>query len=358
MRVCFYHAEPEWSGRARAFADASVALRARGYEVTFVCERGSSVERRLAAAGHDPIGIRAHGSWPAVGWRLGRVLRRNFVEAVFVHSEREQLQAAAALRFADRGAIVRRMPPFGSLTLGRDARFAARIAATGFLFVFDADLRAARPPARALEPFVAPPGIEPSRVPAPARAGGERRMVCMFSEESRSAVSEALRAVALLADRHPDLRLTLLGPGDRREALKLQCAALGIVGRVEMPRADATDQSDRATIAGAELGWVLSSGDDAMFAILDCFAAGVPVVSTRNPLAGRLIRDGETGVLTATLDAAEAAAEFAAVLSDDARRTRLARGAREAAAAWPVQAMADGFVNAITTARDRTKWRS
>src|ERR1019366_10357242 len=134
MRVCFYHAEPEWSGRARAFADAAAALRERGYEVTVVCERGSARERRLTAAGHDPIGLRTTGSWVGAGWRLGRVLRRKFVEAGFVHSEREQLQAAAAVRFADRGAIVRRMPPFGSLTLGGDARFAARLAATGFPF--------------------------------------------------------------------------------------------------------------------------------------------------------------------------------------------------------------------------------
>jgi hypothetical protein len=358
MRVCFYHAEAEWSGRARAFADAGAALRERGYEVTFACERGSAVERRLSAAGHDPVGIRTGGSWLGAGWRLGRVLRRRFVEAVFVHSEREQLQAAAAVRFADRGAIVRRMPPFGSLTLGGDARFAARIAATGFLFAFDADLRAARPPARALEPFVAPPGIA-SSPPAPAARGeGGRRIACFFSEQSRGAVSVALRALALLAARHPDLRLTLLGPRDRREALKLQAAALGIVARVDMPRDDATDASDRATIAGAAFGWVLASGDDAMFAMLDCFAAGVPVVAERNPLSGRLVRDGETGVLTTALGAADMAAVFAALLADDSRRDRLARGAGAEAAAWPLDAMAEGFVRAITTARDRTQWRA
>ena len=214
MRVCFYHAEPEWSGRARAFADAASALRARGYEVTFVCERGSAVQRRLVVAGHDAIGIRARGSWPGVALRLGAILRRNFVEAVFVHSEREQLQAAAAVRFADRGAIVRRMPPFGSLTLGGGARFAARIAATGFLFAFDADLRAARPPARALEPFVAPPAVVPSSAtPAAARTDGARHIVCFFGIDSRGAASVALRAAALLAERHHDIRFTLLGPG-------------------------------------------------------------------------------------------------------------------------------------------------
>ncbi len=358
MRVCFYHAEAEWSGRARAFADAAVALRARGFEITFVCTRGSAVSRRLAAEGHNPIAIRTSGTWPGVGWRLARALRRNFVEAVFVHSEREQLQAAAAVRFADRGAIVRRMPPFGSLTLGSDARFAARIAATGFLFAFDADLRAARPPARALEPFVAPPGIAPEAVSGGARSSGARRIVCAFSEETRGAASIALRTLALLAERHPDLQLSLVGPVDRREALKLQAASLGIVGRVEMPRVDATAESDRATIAGAAFAWVLSGGDDAMFTMLDCFAAGVPVVVERSPLSGRMIRDGETGVLTGPTEAAASAAVFAELLADDAQRERLAAGARAAATAWPIAAMTDGFAHAITAARDRTTWRA
>jgi hypothetical protein len=356
MRVCFYHAEAEWSGRARAFADAAAALRGRGLEVTFVCARGSAVARRLAAEGHDPIAIRTSGSWPGAGWRLARALRRNFVEAVFVHSEREQLQAAAAVRFADRGAIVRRMPPFGSLTLGGDARFAARIAATGFLFAFDADLRAARPPARALEPFVAPPGIAAAATAA-ARSPGERRIVCAFSEETRGAASIALRTMALLAERHADLRLSLIGPVDRREALKLQAASLGIVARVDMPAADATADSERAKIAGATFAWVLSGGDDAMFAMLDCFAAGVPVVAERNPLSGRLVRDGETGVLTGPTEATASAAVFAELLTDHAQRDHLAAGARAAAAAWPLDAMTDGFMHAIIAARDRTAWR-
>lgn len=357
MRVCFYHAEREWSGRARAFADAANAMRARSYEVTFVCEQGTAVERRLEAEGHNPIGIRTGGHWLGAGWRIGRALRRNFVEAVFVHSEREQLQAAAAVRFAARGAIVRRMPPFGSLALGGDARFAARISATGFLFAFDADLRAARPPARALEPYVAPPGIAASAA-APAAHESGRRIACFFSEQTRGSASVALRTLALLAARHPDIRLMLLGPGDRNETFKLQCAALGIVDRVDLPRGDATEESDRAAIASADFGWVLAAGDDAMFAMLDCFAAGVPVVTERNPLSGRLVRDDETGVLTSTLDAAAMAAEYAALLADDSRRARLAQGAREAAAAWPIDAMAEGFVRATTTARDRTQWRS
>jgi glycosyltransferase involved in cell wall biosynthesis len=101
----------------------------------------------------------------------------------------------------------------------------------------------------------------------------------------------------------------------------------------------------------------VASGDDAMFAILDCYAAGVPVVAERNPLAGRLVRDGETGVLTMAIDPENMAAVFAALLADGAGRDRMAKGAYTAGAAWPLAAMADGFVRAIETARDRTRWR-
>ena len=171
-------------------------------------------------------------------------------------------------------------------------------------------------------------------------------------------MSGALRAVALLAGRHPDIRLTLLGPGDRGDAFKLQAAALGIVSLVDMPRDDATAETDRATVAAAELGWVLSLADDAMFAMLDCFAAGVPVLAERNPLTGRLVRDGESGVLIPALDAPDTAAEIAALLADGARRGRLAGGARAAAASWPPAAMAGGFERATAAARDRTRWRA
>src|SRR5579872_5079387 len=182
MRVCFYHAEAEWSGRARAFADAAAAMRDRGYEVTIICADGSTVHRRMLDEGEDVVGVRTTGGWLRVAWRIRRVLRRNFVEAVFVHSEREQLQAAAAVWLADRGAVVRRMPPFGKLALGGAARFASRIAATGFLFAFDADLRAARPPARALEPFVAPPGIAPAPAASARAAKGVRTIACIYND--------------------------------------------------------------------------------------------------------------------------------------------------------------------------------
>ena len=159
MRVCFYHLDRAWSARARIFSDAAVALRARGFEVTMVCARASDVARRLGALGHETIVLRTDGGWLRAAWRLRPVLKRHFVEVIFVHSEFEQLAAAAAARMLDRGAVVRRVPALARITMGGDARLAMRLAATGFLFASPEDLRNSAAPARALEPAVAPPGI-------------------------------------------------------------------------------------------------------------------------------------------------------------------------------------------------------
>jgi glycosyltransferase involved in cell wall biosynthesis len=358
VRVCFFHAAPEWTGGARAFVDAAGALRDRGFEVTLVCGRDGAAERRFQEAGHDVIGLRVDGGWARVAWRLRAVLRRHFVEVVFVHTEREQLVAAAAVRLADRGALVRRVPPLARLTMGGDAALAMRLAATGFLFALEADLRASRPPARALEPVVAPPGVAPAGQRSPgAPEPGVRSIVCVFDEARRARVATALRAVALLSGRHPDLRLVLAGPGTGDDALRIQATALGIGGITQVVDEAAGRAAVQGRIASADLGWVLAAGDAAAFGALDFLAAGVPVLADRDPISACFIADDVNGLLAAGLDAAALAALLASLLADHERHARLAHAARAAAARWPLDVMTDGFERAAAAARDRTRWR-
>jgi hypothetical protein len=356
MRVCFHHAGMEWSGSARAFAEAARALGSRGYEVTMACREGTDVERRWSAAGLDVIPLTATRSLWRAAWELRGVLRSRFVEAVFVHTELEQLVAAAAVRLAGRGAVVRRVPPHGQLTHRRDATLAGGLAATGFLFAFAEDLRAARLPSRALEPVVAPPAVEaPPPTPAPEGAVDERTIACLFGAPPHAPVIGILRTMALLAERHPVLRLALVGPRADNDALRIQAAALGIGGVVSRT----ADPSECAAILErSTIACVFADGDDASYGMLDCLAAGVPVIAGRDPLTSRYVTDGENGLLVPTLDAPAMAASIAALLADVVRLARLARGARESAGRWPVSAMADGFERAAATARDRTRWRA
>jgi glycosyltransferase involved in cell wall biosynthesis len=358
VRACFFHAAREWTGGARAFADAASALHDRGHEVTLVCARGSRVERRFEEAGHEVIALGVHGGWIRVAWRLRAVLTRHFVEVMFVHTEREQLVAAAAVRLAGRGALVRRVPPLARLTLGGDATLAMRLAATGFLFALESDLRASKPPARALGAVVAPPGVAAVERRSPsAGAPGVRSIVCVFDETRRARVAIALRAMALLAERHGDLRLVLVGPAGADDALRFQAASLGIGGLAEIVD-DATNRAAiQERIVSADVGWVIAAGDAAAFGALDFLAAGVPVLADRDPGSARFVEDGVNGLLGAGLDAPAAAALLASLLADRERHARLSRAAITAAARWPLAAMADGFERAAAVARDRTRWR-
>ncbi len=353
MRVCFYHLEPAWSARARIFADAAGALKSRGFEVTMVCARDSEVARRFGASGHETIVLRTNGGWLRAGWRLRAVLKRHFVEVVFVHSEFEQLAASAAVRLADRGAVVRRIPALGRLTLGGDGRMAMRLAATGFLFAFPDDARGAPAPTRALEPVIAPPGVVTAALRVP-RETGVRTIACIFDAAQRERVAIALRTIAMLAERHPELRCSLIGPAGDDDSLRIQAAALGI-GEIIRWTGNPSDRDD--VLASADLAWLIAESDDLACGLLDCFACGVGIIAERTPLSTRFVTDGIEGVLTAGLDASGYAALIASLLADNARRGAFAAAAREAAARWPIGAMGDGFERSTTSARDRTRWR-
>jgi glycosyltransferase involved in cell wall biosynthesis len=363
VRVCFYHLDREWSARARIFADAAAALRGRGFEVTIVCARESEVARRFGVLGLETIVLRTDGGWLRAAWRLRSVLKRHFVEVIFAHSEFEQLAAAAAARLSDRGAVVRRVPALGRITMGRDARLAMRLAATAFLFSSPEDLRGAAASARALaralaqalEPAVAPLGVagaEP-RGASDARDGTLRTIAVIFDAAQRDRVSTVLRSVAMLAERHPELRCALIGPPGNDDALRIQAAALGIAEVVRWV-ADPGDRQD--AIATADIAWLVAESDDLALGLLDCFARGVGVIADRTPLSTRFVTDGVEGILTSGLDAAGFASLFAALIADDQRRAALGSAASAAVTRWPVGATVDGFEQAATAARDRTRW--
>jgi hypothetical protein len=353
VRVCFYHLDREWSARARIFSDAAIALRARGFEITIVCARDSDVARRFGALGHETIVLRTSGGWIRAAWRLRPVLKRHFVDVIFVHSEFEQLAAAAAARLADRSAVVRRVPALTRLTMGGDARLGMRLAATGFLFASAEDRRGAAPPAYALEPAIAPPGIAGAEPPT-GRDPNVRTIAIRFDAPQRERVTGALRTVAMLAERHPELRCVLIGPLAADESLRIHAAALGIANSIRW----VAEPGDRPSALGtADLVWLIAESDDLVTGLLDCFAHGIGVVVDRTPLSTRFVTDGIEGVLTAGLDAAGFASLFATLLADDSRRAAFGVAAGEAVVRWPITAMVDGFEQAATSARDRVRWR-
>ncbi|HEY0970406.1 MAG TPA: glycosyltransferase [Gemmatimonadales bacterium] len=364
MRVLFHHTAPDWSGRARAFVEGARLLVEQGVKVVFTCRPDSVVEHLLSNLPEvTVVPVEEGGGWLDESGRVRRVLSEHFSEVAIVHTGREHLVVAAALRRAERGAVLRRVGVGANAAGGQAERTAAFLTPSGFLLSSEEDRQVVHLPRRPLAPVVAPLGVDVESHaavhPAPHAAlgvpTGDRLLVCVTEAGSRASVATVLRAVALLAERHRGLRLVLVGPGSDHEDLRMHAAALGITGIVGF----LGEREDRlAVLRAADVGWVVADQDDAAYAFLDFMALGVPVVAERAALAARYMADGITGSMLPPSDAPAAAAALAALLSDDEARITMGRAASaRAAREFPLERTAEGLMTAVTNARDRSKWR-
>jgi glycosyltransferase involved in cell wall biosynthesis len=361
MRSLFYYSGRGWTGEARAFAISARGLAARGEPVTVVCRPDGDAELGFAHEELDVVTIPVTDSVTRDAWRLRAVLKERFIEVVFLHTEREQLVASSAMRLAARGAIVRRIPTGGAVGAGSGARLATRLASVRLLFTTEEER--ARAGAESAG-YVAPLGVDLERLDAERATSrstlgvepGTKLMVCVADKRARSRITTALRTVGLLAERHPGLRLALVGSGSDDDDIHMHAAALGVTQLVRF-----LGQRDdmAAVLAAAEVGWVAAEGDDGAFGCLDFMAAGVPVIAERSPYLAHYVPDGIAGVLLPRADPADTAAAVAKFLAEDNQREAMGRAGRNRVAReFTVDDMVDGFAAAAGAAGNRADWTS
>lgn len=359
MRSLFYYSGRGWTGEARAFAIAARGLVARGEPVTVVCRPDGDAELGFAHEELDVVTIPVTDSVTRDAWRLRTVLKEKFTEVVFLHTEREQLVASSAMRLAARGAIVRRIPTGCAVSTGRGARLAGRLASVRLLFTTEDERSRAGAEA---DGYIAPLGVDLERHDAERAASrstlgvepGTKLMVCVADTRARSRITTALRTVGLLAERHPGLRLAIVGSGSDDDDIHMHAAALGVTQLVRF-----LGQRDdmAAVLAAAEVGWVAADGDDGAFGCLDFMAAGVPVIAERSPYLAHYVPDGIAGVLLPRADPADTAAAVAKFLAEDNQREAMGRAGRNRVAReFTVEAMVDGFAAAASDAGNRAGW--
>ena len=139
MRSLVDYTAQGWSGSARTFAAAARGLAARGEPGTVACCADSAAEPSFARAGFAVVTLPPGGSIAGDAFRLRNVLREKFVEVVFLQTEREQLVASSAMRMAERGAIIRRIPAGLIAVRGRATKLAGRFASSRLLFATEED---------------------------------------------------------------------------------------------------------------------------------------------------------------------------------------------------------------------------
>jgi phosphatidylinositol alpha-mannosyltransferase len=146
----------------------------------------------------------------------------------------------------------------------------------------------------------------------PAWPRAERPTI-LFSgavSEPRKGLADLLRAVAIVAEDEPDVRLLVSGPGDA--APLLADAPAGARGRTEvLPLGAPGDQPERYSRA-----WVMALPSiDEVFGLsyLESLACGTPVVATTSAAAPEMVTPA-TGALAQPGDASSIAAALLAAL--------------------------------------------
>lgn len=356
MNYLFVHSAHEWSGTARAFTAAARGLARRGHSVVFAAEPNSTVERvvsEMTAGGTRSSMVlellSLDRTWAAAAKRLRRIARRQKADVVFVQTDREHFVASVAYRIGSRARVIRRVPAGSGLRMHRTGHIAAWLAPTCYLFATERDVHAAPIPRGATGRVVAPLGVEePPPRQAVGGVGEHAEIVCIHDASSRSRAAAAIRAVAMLAPRHPALRLLIVGEGAYDDDLRMQAAALDALSLIAFlgERADQTE-----LMRDALLGWVVADGDTAAYGILDFMSLGIPVLIGESSVAEQYMLSEITGVILPRDDAFITAATVAELLSNTIRRETMG------AAAWarvvrefPESQMVDGFERAAATA--------
>lgn len=143
-----------------------------------------------------------------------------------------------------------------------------------------------------------------------------------------------LDAFAKLLDRHPEARLRIVGAGPLSATLRQRASGMGLSRQVAF---DGHRGDIEAVLAQADFAVLPSRIEGLSNTLLECMAAGLPIIASRVSGSEDLVRDGENGWLFAPGDCSA----LAACLSEAARLPVLQRLAMGAFARSSVQRYAD-----------------
>jgi glycosyltransferase involved in cell wall biosynthesis len=359
MGVLFLVSDNCWNASARAFVLAARGLAAKGHDVSLACESDCPVQVRAGEAEVPVVTLEPDASSAGSAWLLRKAVQERHVDVMFVHTDQELLIAGSAMRLGrGAGAVIQRVPPFAIATQGRGSRLATRIAPTGLLFTTEADRQAADVKRYRVPSAVAPLGVDPTvhetvRETSKASLGAppdSTLIVCVHDGRDKRRVFTALRTLALLAPRHPELHLVVVGAA-RLDELRMHGAALGVNAMVTYV---GERDDELSIIRAANVGWIAADGDAAAFAALDCMAFRIPVLAERHPLTEHYVADGIAGLLLAPADPTTTAASVAAFLAKDEQRVQMGNAGRaRLQREFTHETMIRGFEQAIAGALGR-----
>jgi len=150
----------------------------------------------------------------------------------------------------------------------------------------------------------------------------------------KKGVAHLIEAMAILAERYPDLSLNIVGDGPLRESLETLAAKLGVRGCVRFTGSvlnDAVPDYLRAAAISVMPSVVASSGDQEGLGLVavEALGCGCAVVAFDLPAVRDTIKNGETGLMAEPGNVADLANKIATLLDDDKLRADLAETGRQ-----------------------------
>lgn len=260
---------------------------------------------------------------------LFRLCRRLRPEIVLLCNQRAARLAAPAARLAGVPAVVMRNGLEGSFGNKRWNRWLARTCISHFVVNAEA-LRAeilsfgwVAPErvtviyngidATASRPLRSREAVRVELLAPEERSDGVSLVVCVARLAGGKGQDDLIRAVALLRPAHPDLRLLIVGEGNRRPALEALVAEAGLGAQIRFLgfRRDVAD-----LLAAADVVAIASHREGLPNIALEAMAAGRPVVATAVSGTPEAVVDGETGLLVPPARPDALAAGLARLLAD------------------------------------------
>jgi 1,2-diacylglycerol 3-alpha-glucosyltransferase len=159
-----------------------------------------------------------------------------------------------------------------------------------------------------------------------------------------------LEAFALFSRQRPDARLIMIGDGPHRAALEEHATSLGCAASVAF--AGALEQKQLGAYYRGADAFVFSSLTETQGLVLvEAMAHGLPVIAVECPVTNEIV-NGEAGMLTPEDPAAFAAALASFAAEPPQLRARRKEAARQAAAPFSVDALAEQLEALYRTKRD------
>lgn len=177
---------------------------------------------------------------------------------------------------------------------------------------------------------VIPGGIDPSWFDVRRNPSEKPELVFWGRMEDEKGIPELLDALAIVVKKIPEIKLTLVGEGNRVEDYKRKVRKLGLIPKVVLPGWLSMKEVQKLS-ATANIAVFPSRIESFGLAVAEALGAGVPVIAGNAGALPEVVEDGVTGTLVAPRDPKALANAICAVLENEEKFRCMAERGRETA---------------------------